>query len=198
MKNTTLHKISSTLSITTYLDKLQPAAQMISSNNTDLTQSAGNVSSAEDLNVQPNITQPSSCVTKCDSGCIRMPELRTHNEELLTPSSTSILESPVGSSAPICLSEDTSVDEMSNLFFRFSDLDAPAEVLCITNSSESDVTMDYVTSADVRKTFNINKINESFHIDHHGQHKDTTFDYIDANQVRHEIIQCDTERQLTL
>ncbi|KAL5488897.1 hypothetical protein EMCRGX_G017911 [Ephydatia muelleri] len=176
VKNTTLRKVSSTLSITTYLDKLQPAAQMTSSNNTDLTQSAGNVSSAEDLNVQSNITQPSSCVSKCASGCIRMPEVRTHNEEILTPSCTSILESPVGSSAPICLSEDTSVDEMSNLFFRFSDLDAPAEVLCITNSSGSDATMDYVTSAD---------------------HKDTTFDYIDANQVRHEIIQSDTERQVT-
>ena len=166
---------------------------MTSPNDEGLTECAGNVNSAADLKVQPNIAQPSSCASKCTLGYIQMPEVRTSNEESGTASCASILESVTDSSAPICLSESSSLDEISNTFvkdlFKYSNLVAPTSVLCISNSSVSDVnkelngtygtkTKDYVTPADTWETINIHEINKSFCIDHITQHNDFAFNYI--------------------
>lgn len=187
----TLHKMSSTFSITTYLDELQPPVQKTFSNNTD----AFHVDSAADLKVEPNIAQPSGSVSECVLGYNRMPEVKTFNEEIGTTSCASIPESPVDSSLPTFLSKETSMDDMSDNTFgkhlhRCSDLDPPAAVLCIASACDSDVkieldgteSMDCFTFADAQETFSIN---ESLCIDHNGQHKDTAFNYIDVNKMSH-------------
>ena len=167
---------------------------MTSPNDEGLTECTGNAY----LNVQPNFTQPSSCVSKCAS--IRMPEVRTLSELSGTTSCS------IDSSSPISLSEDTLVDEMNKLFendlFKYSDLHAPASVLCIANSRDSDVNMelngteteDCVTLAYAQETLSIIEINELFCIDHKRQHKDSAFNYIDTITLSHEI-SFDSERQ---
>ena len=185
-----------------------------SSNNTDLTDCSSNVSSAADLNVQPNITPASSRVSECVLCYIRISEDRRCNyneelsrEELVTTSLATNLKSPVeNTTLPLCLPENSSilvVDELSNPFekrlltYKYGGLDASVAVPCIANSGDSDIKINTEMTSCVPSWETINN-NESFCIDHHRQYKDApAFNYIDMNQVRHDIIQLDSERQLT-
>eukprot|EP00731_Ephydatia_muelleri_P019568 Em0012g393a len=200
-----LYKVNTALSI----ESKAPEVEMASSSkhcNGDLTDCSSNVSSAADLNVQPNITPASSRVSECVLCYIRISEDRRCNyneelsrEELVTTSLATNLESPVeNTTLPLCLPENSSilvVDELSNPFekrlltYKYGGLDAPVAVPCIANSGDSDIKINTEMTSCVPSWETI-KNNESFCIDHHRQYKDApAFNYIDMNQVVHRFHQ---------